>query len=54
MISNRVARWGTVSVVEDRASPAGLLGFVSQLRYLKSCVTLDMSFSLSVPHSLHL
>lgn len=41
-------------MVEDRASQAGLLGFVSQLRYVKSCVTLGMSFSLSVPHSLHL
>ena len=39
-------------MVEDRASQAGLLGFVSQLRHLRSCVTLDMSLSLSVPQSL--
>lgn len=55
IISDRAAKWGdSRGVVEDRASQPRLPRLVSQLRYFKGCVTLDMSMSVSVPQSLHL
>lgn len=50
IIGNTAAKWRDLGgVVEDRASQARLLGSVSQFRHFKSCVTSDMSVSLSEP-----